>query len=59
MTADEFNDLLQGAIAGKHENLETILQLYMPLINHYSTVGGVLDEYILIRSALNISKFSI
>ena len=63
MTADEFNDLLQGAIAGKHENLETILQLYMPLINHYSTVGGVLDEdlrqYILIRIALNISKFSI
>ncbi|MFT3951701.1 MAG: helix-turn-helix domain-containing protein [Oscillospiraceae bacterium] len=63
MIRDEFLELLQGAAAGNHSNLEALLNLYMPLINKYSYIDGVLDEdcrqYILIHIALNISKFMI
>ena len=48
-------------MAGSHEALEKILNLYMPLINHNSVINGVLDEdckqYIMIHIALNIGKF--
>ena len=58
---EEFRKSLEGAVAGKHEDLETILQLYMPLINKFSMQYGELDEdlrqYLLIHIALNISKF--
>lgn len=50
-------------MAGSHENLEELLQLYMPMINKYSYLDGQLDEdlrqYIMIHIALNISKFPI
>ena len=63
MNKEEFRRTLQAAVAGDHEALEAILELYMPLINHHSTFDGVLDEdcrqYIHIHIALNISKFII
>lgn len=58
---DEFQKVLEGAVAGRHDDLETILRLYLPLINRYSCVNGELDEdlrqYLMIHIALNISKF--
>ena len=61
MSSEEFRRILEQAVAGNHEALEKILNLYMPLINHNSVINGVLDEdckqYILIHIALNIGKF--
>ncbi len=63
MTDKDFRELLLGAIAGNHTDLEGILKLYEPLINKHSHIDGRYDEdlhqYILIRIALNISKFII
>lgn len=63
MTDKNFRDLLLGAVAGNHSDLEGIMELYEPLINKYSQIDGMYDEdlhqYIMIRIALNISKFSI
>lgn len=63
MTKEEFFRVLQGAVAGSHDDLEEILKLYMPMINKYSYLNGSLDEdlrqYIMIHIALNISKFSL
>lgn len=63
MTQEDFRRILQGAVAGSHEELEELLQLYMPMINKYSYLNGQLDEdlrqYIMIHIALNISKFPI
>ena len=53
----------KGAVMGNHRDLETILELYMPMIEHNSYLYGRMDEdlkqYILIHIALNISKFKI
>lgn len=61
MKPEEFRILLQGAVAGNHDDLEEILELYMPLINNASIINGKLDEdcrqYIMMHIALNISKF--
>lgn len=61
MTNDEFRSTLQEAVAGSHEALEEILQLYEPLIRKYSYINGKPDEdlrqYIMIHIALNIGKF--
>lgn len=61
MTSQEFAMILQGAVAGRHEDLEKIFELYMPLINKHSIRNGQLDEdlrqYIMIHIALKISKF--
>ena len=55
--------VLHGAVMGSHRDLETILELYMPLIEHHSYLYGRMDEdlkqYILIHIALTISKFKI
>lgn len=63
MNESEFKKVLQGAVMGSHRDLETILELYMPLIEHHSYLYGCMDEdlkqYILIHIALNISKFKI
>lgn len=63
MDKKDFRLILQGAVAGNHDDLETILKLYMPLINKHSYIDGKLDEdlrqYIMIHIALNISKFNI
>lgn len=70
MNKSEFKKVLQGAVMGSHRDLETILELYMPLIEHHSYLYGRhsylygrmdedLKQYILIHIALNISKFKI
>ena len=63
MTASEFKKVLQGAVLGNQRDLESILELYMPMIEHNSYLYGRLDEnlkqYILIHIAFNISKFKI
>lgn len=63
MDKKDFRLVLQGAVAGNHDDLETIIKLYMPLINKHSYIDGKLDEdlrqYIMIHIALNISKFII
>lgn len=61
LSAEEFRKVLEGAVAGKHSDLETLLTLYLPLINRCSVVNGEIDEdlhqYLMIHIALNISKF--
>lgn len=61
MKPGEFRVTLQAAVAGNHDALEKILDMYMPMINRHSIINGVLDEdcrqYILIHIALSISKF--
>ena len=63
MTEAMFHEILLGAIAGNHESLEEILNLYESLIHKHSHIDNKYDEdlhqYILIRIALNISKFTI
>lgn len=57
-----FRSILEGAVAGDHDDLETILKMYEPMIRKYSTWNGRVDEdlrqYIMMRIALNISKFT-
>ena len=61
LSAEEFQRILEGAVAGRHSDLETILELYLPLINRFSMIDGEIDEdlrqYLMIHIALNISKF--
>ena len=63
MTELKFHEVLLGAVAGNHDNLEEILNIYEPLIHKHSHIDNKFDEdlyqYILIRIALNISKFYI
>lgn len=63
LNKEEFRSTLTGAMAGCHDNLEQILELYMPLIDKYSYVNGRLDEdlkqYLMIHIALQIGKFPI
>ena len=44
MNKSEFKKVLQGAVMGSHRDLETILELYMPLIEHHSYLYGRMDE---------------
>lgn len=59
----KFVEILKGAVAGNHEDLEKILKLYYPLIRRYSFDADQFDEdlyqYLLIHIALNINKFQI
>lgn len=63
MSKEEFHNVLTGAVAGCHEDVEQILELYMPLIDRHSYVNGRLDEdlkqYLMIHIALQIGKFPI
>ncbi len=63
MSKEEFRSILTDAMAGCHEELEKILELYMPLIEKNSYLNGNLDEdlkqYLMIHIALQIGKFSI
>ncbi len=62
MTKEEFEKVLQGAVAGRHDDLEELITLYAPLIRKHSFINGLFDEdlhqYLLIHIALNINKFS-
>ena len=61
MTNNEFAMILQGAVAGKHDDLELLLELYQPLIRkhayHLGEFNEDLHQYLLIHIALNINKF--
>lgn len=61
MNKEEFRSILTGAMAGCYEDLEKILELYMPLIEKNSYINGNLDEdlkqYLMIHIALQIGKF--
>lgn len=63
MSKEEFRSILIGAAAGCQEDLEQILELYMPLIDKHSYMNGRLDEdlkqYLMIHIALQIGKFPI
>lgn len=63
MSKEEFHNVLTGAVAGCREDVEQILELYMPLIDKHSYVNGRLDEdlkqYLMIHIALQIGKFPI
>lgn len=63
MSKEEFHNVLTGAVMGCHEDVEQILELYMPLIDKHSYVNGRLDEdlkqYLMIHIALQIGKFPI
>lgn len=63
MNAREFRDTLERALFGDRTALETILLLYMPLINRYSRMDGELDEdlrqYILLHVVTKIGEFKI
>lgn len=58
-----FSELLTRAIAGDHDAIENILEMYAPLINHHSRIYGYINEdcrqYIMMRIAIMISKFTI
>lgn len=61
MSKEDFRFILTGAVSGNHEDLEKILELYMPLIEKNSYLNGNLDEdlkqYLMIHIALQIGKF--
>ena len=60
---DGFRTVLEKAVAGDQTALEGIFRIYDPMIRRYSVLNGREDEdlwqYIMIRVALNISKFHI
>lgn len=51
------------ATAGDHAALDKIFEIYMPLIDKHSVVGGRFDEdckqYIMLQVALQITRFKI
>ena len=57
----QFSELLAKAVAGDHGAIEEILEMYAPLIDRHSRIGGRLDEdcrqYILMRVVVGIGKF--
>ena len=59
--AEEFRKVLEGATTGKKPDIETIIDLYLPLINRFSVINGVIDEDLrqdlMLHVALNLSKF--
>lgn len=61
MTAERFEQILRGAVAGDRESLEQILSMYLPLIRKYCYRNGELDEdmmqYLMLHIALQILKF--
>lgn len=61
LSAEKFRKALEGAIAGQKNDLETIIDLYLPLINCFSMINGVIDEdlrqELMIHVVLNLSKF--
>lgn len=63
MNHEEFFEMLQSAISGNHEDIEKLLEIYMPLINNNSYIHGKLDEdlnqYIIMHIVKNLSKFKI
>lgn len=63
MTKSEFAEILTRATAGDHAALDKIFEIYMPLIDKHSVVGGRFDEdckqYIMFQIVLQITRFKI
>ena len=63
MTKSEFAEILTRATEGDHTALGRIFELYMPLIDKHSVVGGRFDEdckqYIMFQIVLQITRFKI
>lgn len=63
MTKSEFAEILTRATEGDHTALDRIFELYMPLIDKHSVVGGRFDEdckqYIMFQIVLQITRFKI
>lgn len=63
MTKSEFAEILTRATEGDHTALGRIFELYMPLIDKHSVVGGRFDEdckqYIMFQIVLQITCFKI
>ena len=63
MDKTEFQIVLQGAIAGNHNDFEKLISLYDPLIEKHCYINVKPDEdlkqYLLMHLALNINKFII
>lgn len=63
MTKSEFAEILTRATEGDCAALDKIFELYMPLIDKHSVVGGRFDEdckqYIMLQVALQIARFKI
>ena len=63
MTDNEFRLLLEAAVCGDRKALDSLLAIYMPLINRLSSYAGNLDEdcrqYIMLHIVLHISEFRI
>lgn len=61
MDKTEFRQILHGAVAGSHRDLERLLELYAPMIRKHAYVNGEFNDdlyqYLLIHIALNIHKF--
>lgn len=61
MSKEKFREILEGAVAGKNEDIEKILEIYMPLIDKMSYIDGELDEdlrqILIIHITRQISKF--
>lgn len=61
MDRSTFHQILQGAIAGSHKDLELLLELYQPIIRKHAHINGMFNDelyqYLLIHIALNIHKF--
>lgn len=56
MTKEEFRAALTKAVAGDAEALADIVELYMPLFEHYSIVEGSLDEDLLQEILIEVFK---
>ncbi len=58
-----FSELLADAIAGNHEAVEDILEMYASLINRYSIINERIDEdcrqYLIMRVAIRLHEFEI
>lgn len=63
MDKKQFRVVLQGAVAGNHDDFEKLIKLYDPLIRNNCYINGQFDEdlyqYILMHIALKICKFII
>ena len=49
MNKNEFRNVLQGAVAGSHRDLELLLELYAPMIRKYAHVNGVFNPELLFK----------
>lgn len=61
LSAEEFRKVLDGATAGNKNDIETIINLYLPLINRFSVINGEIDEDLrqdlMIHVVLSLPKF--